>query len=148
MEAGYRSGMGTRTRPARVQRTGFVEGHRAPWPLAPQPQAIPPADPRSFLTQLRRRTAAAAVVAFGAFFGLAAANVVGVTAHGTTAGRQTVASPSASAAPTLAPGDFFGRPGGAISGKASGAGQAALPPVAQPPLLVGGGAPMLSSGGS
>jgi hypothetical protein len=88
-----------------------------------------------------------AVVAFGAFFGLAAVNIVGVTAHGASAGGRTAASPTPSAAPTLAPGDFFGLPGGAVSGHASGAGQAVLPPVAQP-RLVGGGTPMLSSGGS
>jgi hypothetical protein len=89
------------------------------------------------------------VVAFGAFLGLAAVNIVGVTAHATTVGAQTNARPNASAPATLAPGDFFGRPGGAVAGNASGAAQATLPPFAQPPLLLGnGGAPMLSSGSS
>lgn len=83
--------------------------------------------------------AATAVVAFGAFLGLTAVNVVGVTAHGTTLGGQSAANATASAALTLAPGDFFGLPGSAVSGNTS---------VAQPPLLVGGGSPMLSSGGS
>ena len=78
------------------------------------------------------------MVAFGAFFGLAAANVVGVTAHTGSAGGTI----QASAAPTLAPGDFFGLPGGTVAGTTSGAGQAA------PQLQLGGSAPMLSSGGS
>jgi hypothetical protein len=84
--------------------------------------------------------AATAVVAFGAFLGLTAVNVVGVTAHGTTLGGQSAANTTASAALTLAPGDFFGLPGSAVSVNTSG--------VAQPPLLFGGGSPMLSSGGS
>ncbi len=88
------------------------------------------------------------MLAFGAFFGLAAVNIVGVTAHDTGAGKQIAARPTATAAPTLAPGDFFGRPGDVVSANAPGAGQAGFPPVAQPPLLVGGGAPMLSSSGS
>jgi hypothetical protein len=92
--------------------------------------------------------AAAAVVAFGAFLGLTAVNVVGVTAHATTLGGQSAANATASAALMLAPGDFFGLPGSAVSGNTSGAAQAAFPPGAQPPLLVGGGSPMLSSGGS
>ncbi|MGH2407689.1 MAG: hypothetical protein ACRDF7_06400 [Candidatus Limnocylindrales bacterium] len=101
-------------------------------PLPPAPRHH---DPRAFLARLRPRTVAAAFVAFGAFFGLAAGNVVGVTAH-----APTVAA-------TLAPGDFFGVPGATISHRTAG-GAVALPPVPQPRLGAGGGAPMLSSGGS
>ncbi|MFI5255246.1 MAG: hypothetical protein ACHQ15_07305 [Candidatus Limnocylindrales bacterium] len=106
---------------------------------------VRPADPRPFLARLRRRAAAAALVGFGAFFGLAAVNVVGVTAHTTPQARPVAGRPSVTAAPTLAPGDFFGAPGG--SGAGSGSGQA-FAPVLQPPLIAGGGGPMLSSGGS
>jgi hypothetical protein len=125
----------------------------AGYPPAPRPTGPRP-DPRALLAILRRRVTAGAVVAFGAFFGLAAVNVVGVTANGATAGssgliaaNSPAATPAPTAVPTLAPGDFFGRPGAAVTGAGDG-GQIALPPVAQPPLAVGGGAPMVSTGGS
>ena len=96
-------------------------------------------DPRTFLASARRRIAAASIVAFGAFLALAAFNVVGVTAHAPSTG-----DPSSGAGTTpalvLPQGDFFGQPG---TGTGSVAG-----PVAQPPLILGGGQPMLSSGGS
>ena len=94
-------------------------------------------DPRTFLSGARRRIAAASIVAFGGFLGLAAFNVVGVTAHAPSSG-----DPSSGAGTTpalvLPQGDFFGQPGsGGVTR-----------PVAQPPLILGGGQPMLSSGGS
>jgi hypothetical protein len=71
-------------------------------------------------------------------FGLATINVVGVTAHATELGDP--GGGSAVATPTLAlpPGDFFGVP-------ETNAGPG---PAAQPPIILGGGQPMLSSGGS
>lgn len=96
---------------------------------------------------LRRRTAGLAVVAFGAFLGLTAANVVGVTSHDATAAGQGQAHP-ASPASTLVPGDFFGQPGGVISGGTSGAGATAVPARPQARLHDGGGTPVLSSGSS
>ena len=95
-------------------------------------------DPRTFLATARRRIAAATIVAFGAFLGLAAFNVVGVTAHAPSTG-----SPANATGPTpaqiLPQGDFFGQPG---------TGGGVVGPVAQPPVILGGGQPMLSSGGS
>lgn len=108
---------------------------------------MPAPDPRAFVAWLRRRSAGAAVVAFGAFLGLTAANVVGVTSHDRTAAGQAQTH-AASAAPTLLPGDFFGQPGGVTSGGASGAGATAVPARAQPRLHDGGGTPVLSSGSS
>jgi hypothetical protein len=127
--------MRTRTRPARLARTTPSGDHGVLRASRPETQGQPRADPRAFVSRLRRRIAATAVVTFGAFLGLAAVNVVGVTAHGPTPGGPAAET----MAPVLPPGDFFGVPGGA---------QAAFPPVAQPPLLIGGGPPMLSSGGS
>jgi hypothetical protein len=85
----------------------------------------------------RRRIAAASIVAFSAFLGLAAFNVVGVTAH-----APSSADPSnggGTPAPLLLPpGDFFGLPGsGGVVG-----------PIAQPQVIMGGGQPMLTSSGS
>jgi hypothetical protein len=93
-------------------------------------------DPRTFLASARRRIAAASAVVFGVFLGLAAFNAVGVTAHAAASSDSTNGSPAP--ALVLPQGDFFGQPG-----LAGGAG-----PVAQPPIILGGGQPMLSSGGS
>lgn len=85
------------------------------------------------------------MVGFGAFFGLATVNVVGVTARtGTTDGTARPAA--ASPAPTLATGDFFGQPG-AAPGTGTSSGQVA-PVNVVPPLSGGSGGAMLSSGGS
>jgi len=102
----------------------------------PQPIARPVSDPRTFLVSARRRIGAASIVAFSAFLGLAAFNVVGVTAHASSSSDGASASPAP--ALVLPPGDFFGQPGtGGVFG-----------PVAQPPVILGGGQPMLSSSGS
>ena len=94
-------------------------------------------DPRTFLATARRRIAAASIVAFGAFLGLAVFNVVGVTAHAPSANDPSNANGTTPGL-VLPQGDFFGQPGtGGVVG-----------PVAQPPLILGGGQPMLSSGGS
>jgi hypothetical protein len=130
--------MQPRTRPARHPRPTHVGGPRARGSRPPQPPAKPPFDPRAFLSRLRYRIAAATIVTFSAFLALAAVNVVGVTAQGATVGGQAAASPGTTVAPTLPSGDFFGLPGSR---------RGAAAPVAQP-LLVGGGPPMLSSGGS
>jgi hypothetical protein len=103
-------------------------------------------DPRAFVAWLKRRTAGVAVVAFGAFLGLTAANVVGVTSHDATAAGQGETHP-AIPAPTLVPGDFFGLPGGTVSGGTTGAGAVAAP-ARQARLRDGGGTPVLSSGSS
>lgn len=87
------------------------------------------------MARLKRRIAATAVVTFGAFFGLATLNVVGVTA---STSRPAVTTPVDTATPVLAPGDFFGLP--------QAPGVAGGPP--QPQILLGGGPPMLTSGGS
>jgi len=131
--------MQPRTRPARHPRPTQVGGHRARGPRAPQPPAKAPFDPRAFLSRLRYRIAAATIVTFSAFLALAAVNVVGATARGATVGVQAAASPGPATVSALQPGDFFGLPPSRLG---------AMPPVAQPPLLVGGGRPMLSSGGS
>jgi hypothetical protein len=101
----------------------------------PQPIVRPAVDPRTFVARMKRRIAAGSVVTFGAFFGLATLNVVGVTALATGQGGTT---PASSAAPVLAPGDFFGLPQGPI----------VAGPVSQPQVILGGGPPMLTSGGS
>ena len=72
---------------------------------------------------------------FGAFFGLAGLNVVGVTSLATSPANTT---PTNTAPPVLAPGDFFGVPQVPF----------AAGPVSQPQVLFGGGPPMLTSGGS
>jgi len=121
----------------RARRTTSSARSQRPRPRPPEPTVRPPIDPRTFLSRLRRRIAATAVVAFGAFYGLAAINAVGVTAHGTTPGSPVFAVVTPSL--VLPPGDFFGQPGD---------GQALTQPVAQPQLIIGGGQPMLASGGS
>jgi hypothetical protein len=121
----------------RARRTTPSARSQRPRPRPPEPTVRPPIDPRTFLSRLRRRIAATAVVAFGAFYGLAAINAVGVTAHGTTPGSPVIAVATPSL--VLPPGDFFGQPGD---------GQALTQPVAQPQLIIGGGQPMLASGGS
>jgi hypothetical protein len=94
-------------------------------------------DPPTFLASARRRIAAASIVAFGTFLGLATFNVVGVTAHAPPTGDPANAN-GTNPALVLPQGDFFGVPG--LGGGAG--------PVAQPPIIPGGGQPMLSSGGS
>lgn len=101
----------------------------------PQPGVRPAVDPRTFVARMKRRIAAGSVVTFGAFFGLATLNVVGVTALAAGPGGTT---PASSAAPVLAPGDFFGVPQGPI----------VAGPLPQPQVIFGGGPPMLTSGGS
>lgn len=95
-------------------------------------------DPRVFLAGARRRIAAVSLLLFGALFGLATADVVGVTAQSASASNPPPAQAPATAPAALAPGDFFGQPG-----TGSGPGVAA-----PPPIFVGGGQPMLTSGGS
>src|SRR5476649_59694 len=73
----------------------------------PAPIERPPVEPRTFVARVKRRIAAAAVVTFGAFFGLATLHVVGVTA---STSRPAVTTPVDAATPVLAPGDFFGLP--------------------------------------
>lgn len=101
----------------------------------PQRAAPPSVDPRKFASRMKRRIAAASVVGFGAFFGLATLNVVGVTSLGSTSAG--VSSPN-TPAQSLPPGDFFGRPGVPL----------VAGPAAQPQVILGGGPPMLTSGGS
>ena len=122
---------------ARVRRTASTRRQRelAKRRPAPAPVARPPLDPRSFLARLKRRIAAGSVVTFGAFFGLATMNVVGVTSLGSSQGGT---QPAATTAPVLPPGDFFGQPGAPI----------VAAPVNQPQVILGGGPPMLTSGGS
>lgn len=100
----------------------------------PRPATRPPLDPRSFLARLKRRIAAGSIVTFGAFFGLATMNVVGVT----SLGSGQAGTPNATSAPVLPPGDFFGLPGAQIVGA----------PAIQPQVILGGGPPMLTSSGS
>ena len=101
----------------------------------PLPIVRPAVDPRTFVARMKRRIAAGSVVTFGAFFGLATLNVVGVSALATRPGATT---PVSSAAPVLAPGDFFGLPQGpSVAG-----------PLPEPQVILGGGPPMLTSGGS
>jgi len=140
----------------RPRGTASVAGYRRPAYPPPstliQSAAAPTGRPdhRALLGRLRRTASVGAIVSFGAFFGLATVNVVGVTAHaigGTGAGTATGGVPAATVAPavpTLAPGDFFGRAGVPVTGGGNGQAQ---PPV-QPPLLVGGGTPVLTTGGS
>lgn len=75
------------------------------------------------------------MIGFGAFFGLATLNVVGVTSLGTTPAGTTA---GVTAVPALPPGDFFGQPGAPI----------VAGPAAQPQVILGGDLPMLTSGGS
>ena len=113
----------SRTRPpARVER-------------GPERIVRPTIEPRTFVSSMKRRIAAASVVAFGAFFGLATLHVVGVTSLGSnSAGTTAPITP----APSLPPGDFFCRAGAPI----------VAGPAAQPQVILGGGPPMLTSGGS
>jgi hypothetical protein len=121
----------------RVRRATPSGRSRVVRPRPPEPTIGKPVDARTFLSQLRRKVAAGVVVAFGAFYGLTALNAVGVTAHATAPGGPvtSVATPAL----VLPPGDFFGQPGD---------GQALTQPVGQPQLIIGGGQPMLQSGGS
>src|ERR1019366_8443408 len=96
----------------RARRTTPSGMSRVVRPRPPKPTLEKPVDARTFLSRLKRRTAAGVVVAFSAFYGL------------------TALPP---------PGAFFGRPG---------EGRALTHPVGQPQLIIGGGQPMLSSGGS
>ena len=121
----------------RARRTTPSGMSRVVRPRPPKPTLGKPVDARTFLSRLKRRTAAGVVVAFSAFYGLTALNAVGVTAHATTPGSPITAV--ATPALVLPPGDFFGQPGD---------GQALTQPVGQPQLIIGGGQPMLSSGGS
>jgi hypothetical protein len=103
----------------------------------PLPVVRTAVDPRTFVARMKRRIAAGSVVTFGAFFGLATLNVVGVTALATSPAGTT---PASRAAPVLAPGDFFGLP--------QGQGPIVAGPLPQPQVILGGGPPMLTSGGS
>ncbi len=111
---------------------------RRPLPSRIESVARPVADPRVFLAGARRRIAALSVVFFGAFFGLSAVDVVGVTAHAGALGSTAAGTGAGTPALVLPPGDFFGLPG-----SQAGVGQAY-----QQPIILGGGQPMLSSGGS
>jgi len=83
---------------------------------------------------MKRRIAAGSILTFGAFFGLATMNVVGVT----SIGPNQAGTPGATSAPALPPGDFFGQPGAPIVGA----------PAIPPQVILGGGPPMLTSSGS
>jgi len=119
-------------------RTRRMSPRTRPLPVVerrPQRVAPPSVDPRTFVSRMKRRIAAVSVVGFGAFFGLATLNVVGVTSLGSTSAGVSAAS---TPAPSLPPGDFFGRPGAPV----------VAGPASQPQVILGGGPPMLTSGGS
>ena len=122
-------------RRARVRR---VSSRTRPLPVVerrPKRVAPPTVDPHTFVSRMKRGIAAVSVVGFGAFFGLATLHVVGVTSLGSSSAG--VSAPS-TPAPLLPPGDFFGRPGVPI----------VAGPASQPQVILGGGPPMLTSGGS
>jgi hypothetical protein len=83
------------------------------------------------------------VAGFGAFFGLATMNVVGVTATGTATGPGGASGASVTTSATLPPGDFFGVAGVAV--RVSSGSQAIA---AAPQLRSGGGRAVVSSRGS
>ena len=138
MNRGYVDSVASSNQHARARRTAATRRQRE---LAqrrpmrePTPATRPPLDPRSFLARMKRRIAAGSILTFGAFFGLATMNVVGVT----SLGSGQAGTPSATTAPVLPPGDFFGQPGTPIVGA----------PAIQPQVILGGGPPMLTSSGS
>jgi hypothetical protein len=126
--------MDPRLQRARARR---VSSQTRPLPsVEGRPKRVAPSvDPRTFVSRMKRRIAAVSVVGFGAFFGLATLNVVGVTSLGGNSAGVTAPS---TAAPSLPPGDFFGRQGVPV----------VAGPASQPQVILGGGPPMLTSGGS